>query len=544
MKTTISQDFSLAPVSDALSFAPMTNDGAMPSLAMPEDDARHDASRIAILDYLTLASPSPSLSLNNASQGVGTAPALKVTKAPQSTVEESTISPDSSNSGEAKSPTTRVIGEPEPGDDPEPTAEYWLNSEYTDEDLADSYKFNNLNDLLNATPAAKKIYVKGGSYNESLGFEGKTTVIEAGTFNANVHGSNDDLNTATGRGYLIVDGGTFNRVYAGDLLSGGTVDNLFYSQGLRVTGGVFNGAVCAGSRLMDGTLAARGNTQLYITGGTFNKIVCATHNMDTSAANAAISLKGDITLNISGGTFNKKIFAGILSTYLANSANATQEGNINVTVDTSQKPVTINGPYFVVGPSGNGSVNGKVQLTITGDNPLNFRGYFVGGRENQAYNVSSPADGKNDTPIDNGVSGTSTVLFDDFRGTLKCTFRGFDTFKVINQSNVTFKNSAFQIKNIVNWNIATESTVNCNFSNGFEGDNINILLTDLDTDEWTLFRGGAQSFLGFENAASVTLCGQSAAWDDSLSAWVSKNFQLSVVPDTGYAQKMVMAFIE
>ena len=342
---------------------------------------------------------------------------------------------------------------------------------------------------------------------------GNARVFGAGRVagNANLIVGNIDVTIS------CADSGSFGNYFAGaEALSGfagiiacGTVSTV-------IDGGEF--IYCGnGSQLRGGT-SAQGTSTLTINGGTFNYFVYAGAFSANDKANATVD--GDSTLMINGGTFKSHVFGGCGANNSTNGANTLVEGDVFVTIDTSNKSVSFEGNIYA-GSIGTGSIMGSTTMTFTGlGENLSFatNSYVTGGSQ-MSKNMPEC------------IEGTATLAFDGFSGAFAANVNNGFTNVAISGSNVSFTGQKVYMRAVSDWAIEVASEdaelTLANGKNSFEGDTLAITMADgaaPTTDGWSVIVGTNATLTGWDAFSSVSLDGKAAAYADG--AWSTETYRL------------------
>jgi hypothetical protein len=276
-----------------------------------------------------------------------------------------------------------------------------------------------------------------------------------------------------------------------------------------------------GSRVDKGNCEQIGNSNLTITGGSFNSQVVGGMAYADSSLRGDATLTGNVNLTISGGTFSSWIYGGSISGKGVTSGSTLVEGNITITIDASSNAITFaDNAHIVAGSYQNGVVDGSTKVVFTGlgaNLGMDADNLVWGGSSADVY--VNKADGSR--VFQTVVTGNRTVSFDAFDGDFTARIRGFNTLEAVNDADVTAL--AGDLSDIEFWNFDTESSIAGSFSNNFAGDKFDVDVTDWDNNEATLFSGDVT---GFEDM-TVTLGGETAAWDAAISGYASTSYQLT-----------------
>ena len=355
-------------------------------------------------------------------------------------------------------------------------------------------------DFDKVTDKTELIAVKAGVYNNNIGLGAIETTIEEGLFKGTVSGgsvynSNDYRIWGDQSGVdtdLTIEGGTFNKIVMGaDRIDG------------------------------QGTLERIGNSNLTISGGTFkSQVVGGMAYVGTSAKGQAI-LSGNINLTIEGGNFQSWIYGGNISTSKY-STRTVVAGDITVTVDSSVNEVVFeDDAHIVAGSYQFGTVEGDTKVVFTGlssNLKMDEDNLVWGGSSSDLYIT----DANGNRTFQTTISGDRVVVFDSFTGDFSARIRGFNAFEIVDGSAVNILTGS--LSDIEVWNFDTESVLTGTFGNNFDGDKLSVDVANWDNNETTLFSG---NITGYDQLEKVVLGGETAAWDASISAYVSDNYKLT-----------------
>lgn len=324
-----------------------------------------------------------------------------------------------------------------------------------------------------------------------------------------------DTNLAVNGIKAVVESGTFN-----DTISGGAITENGFTEAnvitgdtdLTVDGGTFNKIVAGGDRLEDGYIYRDGASNLTINGGSFSMVVGGSIFAGKDVK-SIITQKGNINLTINGGEISSDIYGGHVTGKGYGDCTKIQ-GNITVTIDAA---VQLKDDRFIVaGSFEGGSVYGNTNVVFKGDAA---EGGFL-ANTNTVWGGSTQ-DGyitKNGKRVFNSeVTGSRTITFDDFDGKINAAIRGFDTFQVLDGSDVTV---AYEnLSDITAWEFDADTTFVGAFGD-IAGDNL-IINGEIENG-WTL--GGFGKIEGMFN--SVELDGVAATFDGS--AWTAAGYKLEI----------------
>ena len=409
----------------------------------------------------------------------------------------------------------------------------YVNTEYGEglDNDGHLWGINAFADIESAKAAApESIVITGGEITDTAALEGCVGVIKDGVFGNYLYAGNGNLDaTGSGDSVLVIEGGTFNRVYGGNRIEADFAVNSGDIT-LNISGGEFNSVVSGSGHVTSGYARRSGEINVSISGGTFHTTVAGGICLETNEVYDVVYTIGSINFEISGGTFEYHIYGGNVSAKAARSSQTFVDGDINLTIDASQNAVNIiDGCNVVAGSSGYGTVVGNVNVTIKGDK-LNFNGILSGGSEGAHYYIG--ADGSR--TCNSYVDGTRSVTFSNFNGNFDGRIVVFENISFVDNSNVVFTNTGLSLRDISEWNFEFGSSVSGLTTNDFTGDTMNLDLTGWDQlSSWDVMDGTGSAFSGLNDLASVTIGGQAASWDDSLSSWCSSDYQLGIREEDG-----------
>ena len=409
----------------------------------------------------------------------------------------------------------------------------YVNTEYGEglDNDGHLWGINAFADIESAKAAApESIVITGGEITDTAALEGCVGVIKDGVFGNYLYAGNGNLDaTGSGDSVLVIEGGTFNRVYGGNRIEADFAVNSGDIT-LNISGGEFNSVVSGSGHVTSGYARRSGEINVSISGGTFHTTVAGGICLETNEVYDVVYTIGSINFEISGGTFEYHIYGGNVSAKAARSSQTFVDGDINLTIDASQNAVNIiDGCNVVAGSSGYGTVVGNVNVTIKGDK-LNFNGILSGGSEGAHYYIG--ADGSR--TCNSYIDGTRSVTFSNFNGNFDGRIVVFENISFVDNSNVVFTNTGLSLSDISEWNFEFGSSVSGLNSNDFTGDTMNLDLTGWDQlSSWDVMDGTGSAFSGLNDLASVTIGGQAASWDDNLSSWCSSDYQLGIREEEG-----------
>ena len=409
----------------------------------------------------------------------------------------------------------------------------YVNTEYGEglDNDGHLWGINAFADIESAKAAApESIVITGGEITDTAALEGCVGVIKDGVFGNYLYAGNGNLDaTGSGDSVLVIEGGTFNRVYGGNRIEADFAVNSGDIT-LNISGGEFNSVVSGSGHVTSGYARRSGEINVSISGGTFHTTVAGGICLETNEVYDVVYTIGSINFEISGGTFEYHIYGGNVSAKAARSSQTFVDGDINLTIDASQNAVNIiDGCNVVAGSSGYGTVVGNVNVTIKGDK-LNFNGILSGGSEGAHYYIG--ADGSR--TCNSYIDGTRSVTFSNFNGNFDGRIVVFENISFVDNSNVVFTNTGLSLRDISEWNFEFGSSVSGLNSNDFTGDTMNLDLTGWDQlSSWDVMDGTGSAFSGLNELASVTIGGQTASWDDNLSSWCSSDYQLGIREEEG-----------
>ena len=409
----------------------------------------------------------------------------------------------------------------------------YVNTEYGEglDNDGHLWGINAFADIESAKAAApESIVITGGEITDTAALEGCVGVIKDGVFGNYLYAGNGNLDaTGSGDSVLVIEGGTFNRVYGGNRIEADFAVNSGDIT-LNISGGEFNSVVSGSGHVTSGYARRSGEINVSISGGTFHTTVAGGICLETNEVYDVVYTIGSINFEISGGTFEYHIYGGNVSAKAARSSQTFVDGDINLTIDASQNAVNIiDGCNVVAGSSGYGTVVGNVNVTIKGDK-LNFNGILSGGSEGAHYYIG--ADGSR--TCNSYIDGTRSVTFSNFNGNFDGRIVVFENISFVDNSNVVFTNTGLSLSDISEWNFEFGSSVSGLKTNDFTGDTMNLDLTGWDQlSSWDVMDGTGSAFSGLNDLASVTIGGQTASWDDNLSSWCSSDYQLGIREEDG-----------
>lgn len=409
----------------------------------------------------------------------------------------------------------------------------YVNTEYGEglDNDGHLWGINAFADIESAKAAApESIVITGGEITDTAALEGCVGVIKDGVFGNYLYAGNGNLDaTGSGDSVLVIEGGTFNRVYGGNRIEADFAVNSGDIT-LNISGGEFNSVVSGSGHVTSGYARRSGEINVSISGGTFHTTVAGGICLETNEVYDVVYTIGSINFEISGGTFEYHIYGGNVAAKAARSSQTFVDGDINLTIDASQNAVNIiDGCNIVAGSSGYGTVVGNVNVTIKGDK-LNFNGILSGGSEGAHYYIG--ADGSR--TCNSYVDGTRSVTFSGFNGNFDGRIVVFENINFVDNSNVVFTNTGLSLIDISGWNFEFGSSVSGVGINDFTGDSMNLDLTGWDQlSSWDVMDGTGSAFSGWNDLTSVTIGGQTASWDDNLSSWCSSDYQLGIREEEG-----------
>lgn len=378
--------------------------------------------------------------------------------------------------------------------------------------------------------APEAIIITGGEITDSAALEGCVGVIQDGTFDGYLYAGNGNLDASgSGDSVLVIEGGTFDRVYGGNRIEADVAVNSG-DINLNIADGEFNSVVSGSGHVTSGYARRSGEINVSISGGTFHTTVAGGICHESNEVYDVVYTIGSINFEISGGTFEYHIYGGNVAAKAARSSQTFVDGDINLTIDASQNAVNIiDGCNVVAGSSGYGTVVGNVNVTIKGDK-LNFNGIISGGSEGAHYYVGS--DGSR--TCNSYVEGERSITFSGFNGNFDGRIVVFENISFVDNSNVVFTNTGLSLVDIAEWNFEFGSNVSGVGTNDFTGDAMNLDLTGWDQlSSWDVMDGTGSAFTGWNDLTSVTIGGQAASWDDNLSSWCSADYQLGIREEEG-----------
>lgn len=352
----------------------------------------------------------------------------------------------------------------------------YVNTEYGEglDNDGHLWGINAFADIESAKAAApESIVITGGEITDTAALEGCVGVIKDGVFGNYLYAGNGNLDaTGSGDSVLVIEGGTFNRVYGGNRIEADFAVNSGDIT-LNISGGEFNSVVSGSGHVTSGYARRSGEINVSISGGTFHTTVAGGICLETNEVYDVVYTIGSINFEISGGTFEYHIYGGNVSAKAARSSQTFVDGDINLTIDASQNAVNIiDGCNVVAGSSGYGTVVGNVNVTIKGDK-LNFNGTFSGGSEGAHYYIG--ADGSR--TCNSYIDGTRSVTFSNFNGNFDGRIVVFENISFVDNSNVVFTNTGLSLSDISEWNFEFGSSVSGLTTNDFTGDTMNLDLT-------------------------------------------------------------------
>ncbi|MCQ2378391.1 MAG: hypothetical protein MJ016_04160, partial [Victivallaceae bacterium] len=289
---------------------------------------------------------------------------------------------------------------------------------------------------------------------------------------------------------------------------------------VSVADGSFSNIVCAGSVVNENTvLTVNDASRLTISGGTFANAV-AGGNYIQKEGGTVYGGRGTRASNthvdITGGTFLRDIFGGNIAAQnsFATRGNSYITGSTNITIDTSENVVSIEG-NLVAGSSGLGIIIGSSNLTFTGsaDNLIFGNKSIVCGDSHDATTAVSC------------VGSANTVrrflTFDGFSGVLDAKVVGFDQVSISGGSVTLTKSS--RLSDISVWDFSDGATLTFgDADNDFHGDAL--FFGTFDGNEWTVATADdAMDLVNWDWAGSVSIAGQNASFKDG--CWTSDDYK-------------------
>ena len=409
--------------------------------------------------------------------------------------------------------------------------------------------FETIGDVANLSAfGVAKLYQQSSS--ESVYASGVSVEFDGGSFTQNVYGGArvTSAGSVEDSSKIVVSDGTFRGLVAGQRLEAGST--VSSNSALEISGGSVK-AVFGGHYLASGASTISGDTEAEITGGTFSSFVCGGNVVATGGS---VTLSGASTLTISGGTFNGAVAGGsdsqggLITTtngynsnlvisggvfnsdiYGGNVASRPEyaalsgveetlidiNGSTSITIDTSANSVSISG-CIVAGSYGSGQVTGNTSITFTGlGSNLDFTGKLSG-------------DSKNAGTYEKRVSGTRSLVFDNFVGSFSGDIRGIDSVTLSSGSNVVFDRMEWYLKYANEWNFGAGTSLSwTNGTNDFSGDTMNLTFNELDSD-WTIFTGTASTLANFDDMSVSFNGGASLSYDEGVSGYSDGSYLLTV----------------
>ena len=366
--------------------------------------------------------------------------------------------------------------------------------------------------------------------------DGSKLDIQGGSYKALVAGERiEAAATITTDTEITFESGTASFIFGGTYIAAGGDATISGDSTATISGGEFDKFVCGGNVVATGgSVTLSGDSTLNISGGVFSGVVAG----GSDSQGGKITTTSDYTsnLNITGGTFNR-IFGGNVASKLAYASfSGVQEtlidinGSTNVSIDSSANNIVINGD-IVAGSYGVGQITGDTSITFKGlgDN-LDFSGKISG-------------DSQNAGTYDKCVSGTRSLVFDNFSGSFSGNIRGIDSVSFSNGSAVVFDDSVkqFYLKYASEWNFGAGTSLTwTNGINDFGGDTMNLTFNDLDS-EWTVFTGSASTLANFDDMSVKFNGGASLSYDEGISGYSDGSYALTIDSDNSIVKLAKLA---
>ncbi len=329
-----------------------------------------------------------------------------------------------------------------------------------------------------------------GVYNEKGKLVTAAHVTQSGSTSITVTGESN----ITGKGLI-----------GSSYVTGGTLTLKGSTSSIAVESGSFNSLVVGGVLLNKAGASVVGDlhTAVTISGGTMKAVAggCYIQSSEVQAKTSVVGVtESTANVTISGGVILNSVYGGNIGKVPAVSTDESSEwgGDTSVTIDATENKIKIGG-NIVAGSDGTGVISGNTLITFKGSGSnLTINGNITGGS-------SGGTDGKDASC----VTGSRTLAFDQFNGTL-----GSSNRKVIGFTKVELTGSSVslagygQLASVGDWTI-TDGTLDWGKgANNFAGDKLNLVSTnDIGAEGWTVFKLGAgltTGWGGFMTDSSVT----------------------------------------
>ncbi|MCQ2378369.1 MAG: right-handed parallel beta-helix repeat-containing protein, partial [Victivallaceae bacterium] len=319
-------------------------------------------------------------------------------------------------------------------------------------------------------------------------------------------------------GVKIMGGGSFIAA-AGGVYAKNAVISVNADTSVSVENGYFSNIVCAGSVAnKDALLTVNADSVLTITGGTFANAVAGGNYIQYDGGTVyggRDEKASDTRVSITGGTFLRDVFGGNISAKneFSTTTSSYITGSTDITIDAGKSAVFIGG-NVIAGSSGMGQILGSTHLT------------FKGTGSNLAFgNTSIVCGDSHDATISDSCVGAENTVrrfltFDGFAGTLDAKVVGFDQ-ATFSGSTVTLGNDS-QLSRTSVWDFSAGATLTFgDITNNFRGDTLRF--DACGENEWTVISGSDSTLANWDNAASVTIAGQTASFKDG--CWTSDDYK-------------------
>ncbi len=389
----------------------------------------------------------------------------------------------------------------------------------------------------NGSTVTKNAYagqaIEGGTVSadtsvEIVGIEGKD-----GSYAALIGGNNITGNvTQSGNSAVKVSGEnniTGKAIIASNYVTGGTVTFAGSTSTVSIESGSFNSFVVGGA-LLNHTGAAAGTltTGVTVKGGVVKAVIGGCYlqaSADDIAAEACqidIDKESSTNVTISGGTILLHVFGGNAGKTpdVSTERSSAWGGSTSVTIDASEQ-ISIGG-NVIAGNDGTGTIGNGTTLTFKGDGKnLSIGGHIVGDSASASDNAK-------------GVTGTRSLIFDHFNGTLGSSGKKVTGFDAVSLTGSTVTLPGYgKLVPVSEWTITDSTLIWGKGANDFSGDKLYLNYTGELTNEWTVFQladglttgwdqftleenGGAKINLSINHIDGV------ASWDDDKKAYVAR----------------------
>ena len=420
---------------------------------------------------------------------------------------------------------------------------YYVNSGYTGSAIPDVLAASGMSRTtvgaaVAAGGTAGSIFVTGGSFGvtagEAVAFNALNTQILGVVTGSPAKIVNEALQftSSVAGGECIVSASTFTFTKAGGA-----------NTHLEINGGTFGKTTVGGDFVTQGNVFRTGDINLTINGGEFVSTVGGGMAYTPKNTDGSVSLVGDVNFLITGGTFNRRLYGGNICCNGFGGQTALT-GDVNLTIDASKNVIAFK-EHIVAGCFDSGAIEGNTNVTLTGlganlktktDDGLEaFNGIILGG--SGATYIRTTGDTRECTSF---VSGSRNLAFEKFTGVFAGEIKAFQSISFGTTTAVEFTNSKLNLRDVSEWNIAFGSTVTAtNGSNNFADDSL--VLTGWDeVSPWTVMSGKEAFFTNWNAFDSVSLCGQTAAFETENSRWTSDDYQLTL-ETSGDTKMLVLA---